>query len=51
MRRSAAHTWIRFFPSALVTRGWSFGVVNVYTSPVSDTTSSNTCVPVRTDSS
>lgn len=44
-------TWIKFFPSALVTSGWSFGVVNVYTRPVSDTTSRRTWVPVRTDSS
>jgi hypothetical protein len=27
--QSRARTWIRFFPSALVTSGWSFGVVNV----------------------
>lgn len=51
VRQCAAHTWIRFLPSALVTSGWSLGVVNVYTKPVSDTTSSSTCVPVRTDSS
>jgi hypothetical protein len=44
-------TWMRFLPSALVTRGCNLGVVNVYTSPVSDTTSSSTWVPVRTDSS
>ena len=44
-------TWMRFFPSGLVTRGCNFGVVNVYTSPVSDTTSSKTWVPVRTESS
>ena len=23
------HTWMRFFPSAFVTNGWSFGVVKV----------------------
>jgi len=35
-------TWMRFLPSALVTRGCSFGVVKVYTRPVSETTSSST---------
>lgn len=29
VRRCAAHTWMRFLPSALVTSGCSFGVVNV----------------------
>lgn len=42
---------MRFLPSAFVTNGWSFGVVKVYTRPVSDTTSRSTCVPVKTDSS
>lgn len=45
------HTWIRFLPSGFVTRGCSFGVVNVYTKPVSDTTRSRTWVPVSTESS
>lgn len=40
------HDWIKFFPSGFVTRGWSLGVVNVYTRPVSDTTKSKTWVPV-----
>jgi hypothetical protein len=44
-------TWMRFLPSGFVTSGCSFGVVNVYTRPVSETTSSKTWVPVRTDSS
>lgn len=44
-------TWIRFLPSGFVTSGCSLGVVNVYTRPVSETTSSNTWVPVSTDSS
>lgn len=39
--------WIRLLPSGLVTNGCSLGVVNVYTSPVSDTTSSRTWVPVN----
>ena len=43
--------WVRFLPSGWVTRGWSFAVVNVYTRPVSDTTRSRTCVPVRVESS
>ena len=43
--------WIRFFPSAFVTRGCSLGVVKVYTSPVSETTSKRTWVPVRVLSS
>lgn len=34
--------WIKFFPSGFVTRGWSLGVVKVYTRPVSDTTKSKT---------
>lgn len=38
---------IRFLPSGLVTKGCSLGVVNVYTSPVSDTTRSKTWVPVK----
>lgn len=42
---------VQFFPSDFVTSGWSFGVVKVYTRPVSETTRSKTCVPVRTDSS
>jgi hypothetical protein len=42
---------MRFLPSALVTKGWSLGVVKVYTSPVSETTKRRTWVPVRTDSS
>ena len=41
------HDWIRFFPSGLVTSGCNLGVVNVYTRPVSDTTSNNTWVPVN----
>ena len=48
---SSRQTWIKFLPSAFVTKGWSFGVVKVYTSPVSETTSSRTCVPVSTDNS
>jgi hypothetical protein len=44
-------TWMRFFPSAFCTRGCNLVVVKVYTRPVSETTSSNTCVPVRIDSS
>ena len=43
--------WMRFLPSGCVTRGCSFAVVNVYTSPVSDTTSRRTCVPVSVESS
>ena len=38
---------MRFFPSGFCTIGCSLDVVNVYTKPVSDTTSSRTCVPVR----
>lgn len=45
------HAWMRFLPSGWVTRGCSLAVVKVYTSPVSDTTSNNTCVPVKVDSS
>ena len=48
---SKQHTWIRFLPSGFVTRGCNLGVVKVYTSPVSETTRSNTWVPVRTESS
>jgi hypothetical protein len=47
----AEPTWIRFLPSAFWTNGCSLVVVNVYTSPVSETTSNSTCVPVRMDSS
>lgn len=43
--------WIRFLPSGWVTRGWSLAVVKVYTRPVSETTRSRTCVPVRVESS
>lgn len=28
-RAAKCHTWMRFLPSGLVTRGWSLGVVNV----------------------
>lgn len=45
------HDWIRFFPSGFVTSGCNLGVVKVYTSPVSDTTKSNTWVPVNVLSS
>lgn len=44
-------TWMRFLPSAFVTRGWSLVVVKVYTSPVSETTRRSTWVPVRMDNS
>lgn len=43
--------WIRFLPSGWVTRGCNFAVVKVYTSPVSDTTSKRTWVPVSVDNS
>lgn len=42
---------MRFLPSGCVTSGCSFAVVKVYTRPVSETTSSRTCVPVRVLSS
>jgi hypothetical protein len=45
------HAWIMFFPSGLVMSGCSLGVANVYTWPVSDATSSSTCVPVSVLSS
>lgn len=38
-------------PSPAPTRGWNLVVVKVYTIPVSDTTSSSTCVPVSVASS
>lgn len=43
--------WMRFLPSGCVTSGCSLAVVKVYTRPVSETTRSNTWVPVRVDSS
>lgn len=36
------HDCIKVLPSGLVTIGCNFGVVNVYTKPVSDTINSNT---------
>lgn len=42
---------MRFLPSCWVTIGSNFGVLKVYTKPVSETTSNSTCVPVSTDSS
>ena len=41
------HAWIKPLPSGLVTNGCNFGVVNVYTKPVSETTNNNTWVPVN----
>lgn len=49
--------WMSFCPSPSVsssaapTNGWNLAVVNVYTRPVSDTTSKRTCVPVNVASS
>ena len=45
------HVWIKFLPSGFVTIGCNFGVVKVYTNPVSETISNKTWVPVNVDSS
>ena len=43
--------WMRALPSGFVISGCSFGVAKVYTLPVSEATSNNTCVPVSVLSS